>query len=139
MLVFKICGIFNIEHNTSYIILLTLLISNSNQLFLIQVNTIECTNLFPYVKQYLLYVVQVIWLGMYSYVYHANKSHNRSIQSLYTLCTDFNFSHQRWQRAGRPAGRAGPENPGPRAFRAETGLKLFYLRVLCATENSNFC
>ena len=26
-------------------------------------------------------------------------------------------------RAG--AGRAGPENPGPRAVRAETGLKIF--------------
>ena len=31
---------------------------------------------------------------------------------------------------GRP--RAGPENPGPRALRAETGLMIFYLRVLCA-------
>ena len=38
---------------------------------------------------------------------------------------------------GRP--RAGPENPGPRASRAQTGLKIFYLKVLCATENSNFC
>ena len=38
---------------------------------------------------------------------------------------------------GRP--QAGPENPGPRALRAETGLKFFYLRVLCAMENSNFC
>ena len=37
---------------------------------------------------------------------------------------------------GRPragSGWAGPENPGPRALRAETGLKIFYLRVLCAT------
>ena len=31
---------------------------------------------------------------------------------------------------GRP--RAGPENPGPRALRAETGLMIFHLRVLCA-------
>ena len=38
---------------------------------------------------------------------------------------------------GRP--RAGPENPGPRASQAETGLKFFYLKVLCATKNSNFC
>ena len=31
-------------------------------------------------------------------------------------------------------GRAGlgPENPGPRALRAETGLMIFYLRFLCA-------
>ena len=29
-------------------------------------------------------------------------------------------------------GRAGPENPGPRALRAETGLIIFYLRFLCA-------
>ena len=28
--------------------------------------------------------------------------------------------------------RAGPENPGPRALRAETGLIIFYLRFLCA-------
>ena len=28
--------------------------------------------------------------------------------------------------------RAGPENPGPRALRAETGLMIFYLRFLCA-------
>ena len=34
-------------------------------------------------------------------------------------------------------GRAGPENPGPRTLRAETNLNIFYLRVLCATENSN--
>ena len=27
--------------------------------------------------------------------------------------------------------RAGPENPGPRALRAETGLMIFHLRVLC--------
>ena len=43
---------------------------------------------------------------------------------------------------GRPRagpGRAGPENPGPRASRAQTGLKFFYLKVLCATENPNFC
>ena len=40
-------------------------------------------------------------------------------------------------RAG--PGRAGPENPGPRASRTQTGLKIFYLKVLCATENSNFC
>ena len=26
----------------------------------------------------------------------------------------------------------GPENPGPRALRAETGLMIFYLRFLCA-------
>ena len=31
---------------------------------------------------------------------------------------------------GRP--RAGPENPGPPALRAETGLMIFYLRFLCA-------
>ena len=31
---------------------------------------------------------------------------------------------------GRP--RAGPENPGPRSLRAETGLMIFYLRFLCA-------
>ena len=31
---------------------------------------------------------------------------------------------------GRP--RAGPENPGLRALRAETGLMIFHLRVLCA-------
>ena len=36
-------------------------------------------------------------------------------------------------------GRAGPENPSPRALRAETGLMIFYLRILWATENSNFC
>ena len=42
-------------------------------------------------------------------------------------------------RASRGQSRAGPENPGPRASRAETGLKIFYLKVLCATENSNFC
>ena len=41
-------------------------------------------------------------------------------------------------RAARRPGRAWPENPGPRALRAETSLKFFYLRVLCATENSNF-
>ena len=29
-------------------------------------------------------------------------------------------------------GRAGPEDPGPRALRAETGLMMFYLRFLCA-------
>ena len=29
--------------------------------------------------------------------------------------------------------RAGPENPGPRALRAETGLMIFYLRFLCAS------
>ena len=29
-------------------------------------------------------------------------------------------------------GRAGPENPGPRALRTETGLKIFYLRFLCS-------
>ena len=28
-------------------------------------------------------------------------------------------------RAARGAARAGPENPGPRAVRAETGLKIF--------------
>ena len=28
-------------------------------------------------------------------------------------------------------GRAWPENPGPRALRAETGLMIFYLRFLC--------
>ena len=28
--------------------------------------------------------------------------------------------------------RAGPENPGPRALRAETGLMIFYLRFLCS-------
>ena len=37
--------------------------------------------------------------------------------------------------------RAGPglkiQARGPK--RAKTGLKLFYLIVLCATENSNFC
>ena len=42
-------------------------------------------------------------------------------------------------RAARGPGRAGPENPGPRASRAQTGLKTFYLKVLGATENSNFC
>ena len=26
----------------------------------------------------------------------------------------------------------GPENPGPRTLRAETGLMIFYLRFLCA-------
>ena len=43
---------------------------------------------------------------------------------------------------GRPRagpGRAGPENPRPRASRAKPGLKIFYLKVLCATENPNFC
>ena len=34
---------------------------------------------------------------------------------------------------GRP--RTEPENPGPRALQAETGRMIFYLRVLCATEN----
>ena len=36
-------------------------------------------------------------------------------------------------RLGPPAetGRAWPENPGPRALRAETGLMIFYLRFLC--------
>ena len=29
-------------------------------------------------------------------------------------------------------GRAGPENPGPRALRDETGLMIFYLRFLCS-------
>ena len=38
------------------------------------------------------------------------------------------------------AGRAGPgpENPGSRALRPQTGLKHFYLIVLCATENFKF-
>ena len=31
-------------------------------------------------------------------------------------------------RAARGPDRAGPENPGPRALRAETGLKIFYLQ-----------
>ena len=31
------------------------------------------------------------------------------------------------------------ENPGPRALQTKTGLKPFYLKVLCTTENSNFC
>ena len=35
-------------------------------------------------------------------------------------------------RAARGPSRAGPENPGPRALRAETGLMNFHLRVLCA-------
>ena len=41
------------------------------------------------------YVVQVMWLGMYSYVrvYYADNSHNLPIQSVYTFCTDFNYSH----------------------------------------------
>ena len=34
-------------------------------------------------------------------------------------------------RAARGPGRAGPENPGQRASRAQTGLKFFYLKVLC--------
>ena len=34
-----------------------------------------------------------------SHVYHADKSHNLSIQSLYTFCTDFNYSHTLDQRA----------------------------------------
>ena len=42
-------------------------------------------------------------------------------------------------RAARGSGRAGPKSPGRRALRAEMGLKIFNLRVLCATENSNFC
>ena len=29
-------------------------------------------------------------------------------------------------------GRDGPENPGPRAFRVEMGLMIFYLRFLCS-------
>ena len=29
-------------------------------------------------------------------------------------------------------GRTGPENPGPRALRAETGLMIFYLRFICS-------
>ena len=37
------------------------------------------------------YVVQVMWLGMYSYLYYADNSHNLSIQLLYTFCTDFNI------------------------------------------------
>ena len=32
----------------------------------------------------------------------------------------------------RGPGRAGPEDPGPRALRAETDLMIFYLRFLCA-------
>ena len=44
-----------------------------------------------------------------------------------------------YSRLEMATGRAGPENPGPRASRAQTGLKFFYLKVLCATENSNFC
>ena len=41
------------------------------------------------------------------------------------------------ERAG--AGRAGPSKPGPRALRAQMGLKRFYLRVLSAMEKSNIC
>ena len=37
----------------------------------------------------LFFVVQVMWLGMYSYVYYEDNSHNLSIESLYTYCTDF--------------------------------------------------
>ena len=39
----------------------------------------------------------VIWLGMNSFVYYADNSHNThhlSIQSLFTFCTDINFSHK---------------------------------------------
>ena len=42
-------------------------------------------------------------------------------------------------RVARGPARAGPENPGPRALWAQTGLNFFNLRVLCATANSNFC
>ena len=37
------------------------------------------------------YVVQVMWLGMYSYVRvnYANNSHNLPIQSVYSDCTPF--------------------------------------------------
>ena len=36
------------------------------------------------------------------------------------------------KRAGPGRAGLGPENPGPRALRAETGLMIFYLRFLCA-------
>ena len=35
-------------------------------------------------------------------------------------------------RAAHGPGRAGSENPGPLALRAETGLMIFYLRFFCA-------
>ena len=61
-----------------------------------------------------------------------------SLETSYTQISKIYNSHYR--DVNGPGGpRAGPENPGPRALRAETGLKWFYLRVLCATENSNFC
>ena len=37
--------------------------------------------------------LRIVIVGMYSYVYHADKSHNLSIQSLYTFCSDFNYLH----------------------------------------------
>ena len=37
---------------------------------------------------------------------------------------------------GRP--RAGPENPGPRALRAETGLMIFYLRAFCSMGSATY-
>ena len=42
-----------------------------------------------------------------------------------------------WQALAGP-GRARPENPGPRAIRAETGLKTFLI-VFYEEKDSCFC
>ena len=59
------------------------------------------------------------------------------MNKIYVLSRDGNGQGGPRASAGRAG--PGPENPGPRALRAQTGLKFFYLRVLCAVENSNFC
>ena len=57
-----------------------------NNKFVTQIYFLMSSSIF-----YMFYVVQVMWLGMYSYVYYADNSHNLSIQSLFTLCTFNSF------------------------------------------------
>ena len=77
---------------------------------------------------------------------HANLTvQYATLKSMYTIRASILYIlEMATGRAARGPGRAGPnravpENPGPRASRAQTGLKMFYVKVLCATENSNFC